>query len=81
MTKLKPLPWTPTLTAEERHARHIVRLFKQGVTMFRIKARGHIVQIHEIDAETGMAFGRGLRGRNRKAPLADLVPMTYTEQS
>ena len=79
MSKPKAPAWKPNMTPEEKLARHNARLFRQGVTMFRIKARGHIVQINEIDLESGMAFGRGLRGRNRKAPLHELVAMTYTD--
>lgn len=79
---MKMIPWRPNMTPDEKRARHNARLFKQGWTMFRFDTpRGHIVQVHEIDLELGMAYGRGLRGRNRKALLSKIFPMPIAEKA
>lgn len=78
MQRIQAPAYAPNLSDDEKHVRHNVRLINQGFTMFRFDTpKGHIVQVERIDLEEGMAFGKGLRGRNRKAPLSKIFPMEY----
>lgn len=67
-------------TRNEKRARQIRRLIKQGVTMFRING-GHAIQVESVDDETGIVTGKTLRaGRVRRASLDELHPITAREQ-
>lgn len=75
------VPYRPKVTTvRSKHVAKIVRMLKQGITVFRIGERGVVVQIDSYDVEDGTTVARTLKGRPRYPALHELVPNLVPEK-
>jgi hypothetical protein len=78
LASLKPLYLDPT--EQQRRAKHAVRMFKQGIRLFRLAApTGDGFAVLSIDPSGAFACGRRFKRKTViQVPVADLFPMTVS---